>query len=386
MPPPVTGRPNNYNRTDGQIAGLGKLKDVKHCFLLRAALSCHVGIDGRGTALPGALSTGFSNDKESLEISCTRTGQRRATNQAPGRAAIQRSLTNASFRRCRQCFCNRSTFLSIRTEAALQALRQRSRERSGFGALKGMGGNPGLYGVLTRVKSSLGSRRSVTGATCQSRQLAVESPARRTRPLAAPRAGQVWTLWRGRFVPQDARTQCNVPSLLLLLQPRPAQSRWRASSLPGAQHPRRRTRHLRLRTSPRHVVASRCSPERRAPRTRSTLARTSNSTVGACSRRSTNPNLGNGIRRHHRKLDTNKSKTRAQNRNSETPQTHGWLRPLTRLQSLSPRSPTARRLPGRLGAGLSGRGDRTLPEPFRQGSLPVALLRRRRNRRRPEEP
>ena len=131
---------------------------------------------------------------------------------------------------------------------------------------KGVGGNPGLYGVLARVKSSLGSRRSVTGATCQSRQLAVESPARRTRPLAAPRAGQVWTLWRGRFVPQDARTQWNVPSLLLLLQPRPAQSRWRASSLPGAQHPRRRTRHHRLRTSPRHVVASRCSPERRARR------------------------------------------------------------------------------------------------------------------------
>ena len=91
---------------------------------------------------------------------------------------------------------------------------------------------------MDRHRGAGNPRRDVvrSGAACQSRQLAVEPQACRARTLAATRAGQVRSLSRGRVVPQDARAQRHVPSVLLLPQPRSPQGRWRTSPLPGAQY------------------------------------------------------------------------------------------------------------------------------------------------------
>ena len=56
---------------------------------------------------------------------------------------------------------------------------------------------------MDRHRGAGNPRRDVvrSGAACQSRQLALEPQACRARTLAATRAGQVRTLWRGRVVP-----------------------------------------------------------------------------------------------------------------------------------------------------------------------------------------
>ena len=56
---------------------------------------------------------------------------------------------------------------------------------------------------MDRHRGTGNPRRDVvrSGAACQSRQLALEPQACRARTLAATRAGQVRTLWRGRVVP-----------------------------------------------------------------------------------------------------------------------------------------------------------------------------------------
>jgi DNA invertase Pin-like site-specific DNA recombinase len=74
----------------------------------------------------------------------------------------------------------------------------------------------------------------------QHRQRQMEPAPRRTRRLAAARAGQMRALRHGHQLPQDARPQRHLAPLLLLPQPRPAARRRPGPPLPRAQHPRRR--------------------------------------------------------------------------------------------------------------------------------------------------
>ena len=86
-------------------------------------------------------------------------------------------------------------------------------------------------------------RRGVRGRRQgQHRQHQVEPAPRRTRRLAAARAGQMRPLRGGHQLPQDARPQRHLAPVLLLPQPRPAARRRPGPALPRAQHPRRRSR------------------------------------------------------------------------------------------------------------------------------------------------
>ena len=62
------------------------------------------------------------------------------------------------------------------------------------------------------------------------------------RALAAARPGRVRALRRGHQLPQDARPQRHLASLLLLPQPRPGTRGRPRPPLPRAQHPRRHPR------------------------------------------------------------------------------------------------------------------------------------------------
>jgi DNA invertase Pin-like site-specific DNA recombinase len=124
-------------------------------------------------------------------------------------------------------------------------------------------GPPSPRGVDRHRRATHRGRGALRGRpTGQSRQLAMEPAADRARPLAAAGIGEVRPLRRECVVPQDARTQRDVPPLLLLPLPRSAQGRRGRPPLSRAQHPRGRARCLRLRSGLRCAASPRRAPGR----------------------------------------------------------------------------------------------------------------------------